>query len=103
MLPIGTWNINHVALDKIMQASAQIFILGVKIAAPAIVTLFLTSVAMGLTARAVPQMNIFFVGFPLRISVGFLSLTMAFPIFFYVFKKLLAVFENETIHLLKVM
>ena len=103
LLPIGTWHISHLAIDKIMHASAQVFVLGVKIAAPAIVTLFLTSVAMGLTARAVPQMNIFFVGFPLRITVGFLSLTMAFPLFFYVFKKLLAVFESDTMYILQVM
>ncbi|OPX34856.1 hypothetical protein B1H10_02625, partial [candidate division KSB1 bacterium 4484_188] len=83
--------------------SATVFVIGVKIAAPAMVTLFLTSVAMGLTARAVPQMNIFFVGFPLRISAGFVAIMMAFPLFFYVFKNLLHSFEADVMYLLKVM
>jgi len=87
----------------IMRISASVFVIGVKIAAPAIITLFLTSVAMGITARAVPQMNIFFVGFPLRIAAGFLSLIMAFPLFLYVFKKLLVGFESDVFYLLKVM
>lgn len=103
LLPIGTWSINEAAIQKIMHISASVFVIGIKIAAPAIVTLFLTSVAMGITARAVPQMNIFFVGFPLRIAAGFVALTMAIPLFFYVFKNLLNVFETDIMYLLKVM
>ena len=103
LLPIGTWTMDHLAIEKIMRLSASVFVIGIKIAAPAIVTLFLTSVAMGITARAVPQMNIFFVGFPLRISAGFLSLILAFPLFFYMFKKLLGSFEADVLYLLKVM
>ncbi|GAB4364604.1 MAG: flagellar biosynthetic protein FliR [Calditrichia bacterium] len=103
LLPIGTWSMPSVVITKIIKISASVFVIGVKIAAPAIVALFLTSVAMGLTARAVPQMNIFFVGFPLRISVGFISLIMAFPLFIYVFQKLLTEFESNLIYLLRVM
>jgi len=62
-VPIGSWEMNSLAIAKIMRISASVFVIGVKIAAPAIITLFLTSVAMGITARAVPQMNIFFVLF----------------------------------------
>jgi flagellar biosynthetic protein FliR len=102
-LPIGSWTMSGPAIHKIMRLSASVFIIGVKIAAPAMVTLFLTSVAMGITARAVPQMNIFFVGFPLRISVGFLSIIMALPLFIYIFKRLLVSFESDVLYLLKVM
>lgn len=103
LLPIGTWSMSSLAITKIMKISASVFIIGIKLAAPAIVTLFLTSVAMGLTARAVPQMNIFFVGFPLRISAGFVAMIMAFPLFFYLFKRLLISFETDIFYLLKVM
>ncbi len=103
LLPVGTWSINSLAIQKIITISASVFIIGIKIAAPAIVTLFLTSVAMGITARAVPQMNIFFVGFPLRISAGLISLIMAFPLFFYVFQKMLSTFETDIMYLMKVM
>ncbi len=102
-LPIGTWSIGALAIQKIMHISASVFVIGIKIAAPAIVTLFLTSVAMGITARAVPQMNIFFVGFPLRIAVGFLAIIMGMPMFLYVFKNLLTSFENDVLYLMQVM
>ncbi|MFZ0389258.1 MAG: flagellar biosynthetic protein FliR [Calditrichia bacterium] len=103
LLPVGTWNISGAAIQKIMEMSSSMFVIGIKIAAPAIVTLFLVSVAMGITARAVPQMNIFFVGFPLRISTGLFSLVIAFPLFFFVFSKLLNVFEKDILYLLQVM
>ncbi len=102
-LPVGTWSINALAIHRILQISASVFVIGIKIAAPAIVTLFLTSVAMGITARAVPQMNIFFVGFPLRIAVGFFAIIMGMPLFLYVFKNLLNSFENDVLYLMQVM
>lgn len=39
----------------------------VEIAAPLLGALFLTEVAMGLLARAAPQMNVFILGFPIKI------------------------------------
>jgi flagellar biosynthetic protein FliR len=103
LLPVGTWEMSELAITKIMKMSGAVFAIGVKIAAPAIVTLFLTSVAMGITARAVPQMNIFFVGFPIRITAGFFSIIMALPLFLYLFKVLLKNFESDILYLLQVM
>jgi flagellar biosynthetic protein FliR len=52
--------------------------LAVQLLAPVLALLFLTQVALGLVARAVPQIQIMIVGFPLTIAVGliFLSLTL---------------------------
>jgi len=103
VLPLGTWHLSGGALQIIMRLSAQVFIIGIKVAAPGIVTLFLTSVIMGIIAKAVPQMNIFFVGFPLRIFVGLASLTIGFPLFIYLFKNLMLNFENNITSLLRMM
>nr|NIV03375.1 flagellar biosynthetic protein FliR [Calditrichia bacterium] len=51
VLPIGSWKLSSMAIDKFIQMSAQIFVIGIKIGAPALVALFLTSVAMGIIAR----------------------------------------------------
>ena len=42
---------------------------------------FLTEVALGITARTVPQMNVFIVGFPLKIGVGLFVLAGSLPLF----------------------
>ena len=100
-IPVGGWNLPEPVLQRLLRLSADVFIVGLKIAAPAVVALFLTSVAMGIIARAVPQMNIFFVGIPLRVFVGFISIIFGMPLFVYVFGKLLNVFEQNVSLILK--
>ncbi len=51
-----------------------------RIAAPGIAALFLADVTLGLIARAVPQMNVFFVGIPPKIFLGLVILALASPV-----------------------
>jgi flagellar biosynthetic protein FliR len=46
------------------------FVLGIKIAAPAMAALIFTSAGLGICAKFVPQMNIMIVAFPLQIFIG---------------------------------
>ncbi|MCZ6512893.1 MAG: flagellar biosynthetic protein FliR [Nitrospinae bacterium] len=64
----------------IMKLFANTFVVAIKIAAPIMAILFFISIGLGLVARAVPQMNVFIVGFPLQIGAGLLmvGLTMSF-------------------------
>ena len=103
VIPIGGWHLGTRALQRIMEMSASIFVIGIKIAAPVMVTLFLTSVAMGIIARAVPQMNIFFVGIPFRIVAGFAAMILGLPLFIYVFQKLLTAFEQNISSIMQVL
>ncbi|HLY11202.1 MAG TPA: flagellar biosynthetic protein FliR [Planctomycetota bacterium] len=48
----------------------DVFRMGIGIAAPALVTLFLITVAMAFMARTAPEMNIFALSFTLRLAVG---------------------------------
>ncbi|MHC4605406.1 MAG: flagellar biosynthetic protein FliR [Planctomycetota bacterium] len=52
-----------------------------RLAAPAAITIFLVTLAMAFMARVVPEMNIFILGFTLRIVIGFMILMMAVGIF----------------------
>ncbi len=60
--------------------ASQMFLIAIKVAAPVIGVLLLINIAFGITARAVPQMNIFIVSFPLTIAIGltFLTIVMKF-------------------------
>ena len=77
-VPVGTpfdasrWSL---LIPKLGQAHAQ----GMLIAAPAGVCLFVLSGALVMLTRATPQMNLFSIGFPLRILAGLLSLLFFFP------------------------
>jgi flagellar biosynthetic protein FliR len=63
----------------IMEMTAQAFVIAVQIGAPVMVALMLTSVALGLLARTVPQMQIFIVAMPLKIILGLLFLGFSLP------------------------
>lgn len=73
----------------------DLFIVGIKLAAPAMATLFLLEVCMGIMARIVPQMNIFFVGLPIRLAVGMFIIIASLPVFYLFFSSLLRVWERD--------
>lgn len=56
-----------VLLAEMMAAS---FILAIRLAAPVLIALMMTSLAMGFLSRTMPQLNILSVGFQVRIMTG---------------------------------
>ena len=60
---------------------AATFTIAIKISLPVIVAIILTDVALGILARTMPQMNIFFVGIPAKIFVGLFVLAFALPFY----------------------
>ncbi|MBD2845273.1 flagellar type III secretion system protein FliR [Paenibacillus sp. IB182496] len=55
------------------------FMLALQLAAPLVVAMFLTDVGLGFLARVAPQYNVFVIGIPLKILVGFLLLMLLMP------------------------
>lgn len=55
------------------------FAIALKMALPLMVALFLTDVGLGLLTRAAPQFNVFVVGIPVKILVGFALLAILMP------------------------
>lgn len=80
LVPPGGLFLSEELANQIFSFSANMFILAVKIAAPVMAAVFLVDLALGLIARAAPQMNVLFIGFPLKIIVGFLFLGLLFTI-----------------------
>ena len=74
LVPAGGLLLGDVLLRQVFDLSAQLFVLAIKIAAPVMIALFLTEVALGLMNRAAPQMQVMMVGFPLKIAIGFFFL-----------------------------
>ncbi|MFO7818283.1 MAG: flagellar biosynthetic protein FliR [Thermodesulfobacteriota bacterium] len=80
LIPPGGLLITPMLVNRVLEFSAQIFILAVKIAAPVMATVILVDIALALVARAAPQMNVLFVGLPIRIMVGFIFLALLFKL-----------------------
>jgi len=103
VIPIGGVVFSKMISGKIVEMSGRIFIIAMKIGGPALAALFLTSFVMGIIARTVPQMNIFIVGFPLKISVGLLIVGLSMPLFIYVFGKFFEVFKRDVVQLIQIL
>jgi flagellar biosynthetic protein FliR len=58
---------------------ATIFISAVEIAAPVLIALIITDAGFGVVSRVMPQLNVFAVGFPAKILVGFLIVAASLP------------------------
>lgn len=65
----------------------QMLVVAVKLAAPVMVALLLASFAEGIIARTVPQINIFIVGFGIRIAFGIFVLMLSISFFVLVMSK----------------
>ncbi|MGC8653630.1 MAG: flagellar biosynthetic protein FliR [Candidatus Kryptoniota bacterium] len=103
VVPIAEMKITGGAVGAMVRITGMVFVTAIKIGAPVLIALFLTDVLMGIIARMVPQINVFFVGLPLKIGVGLVMLAVSMPFFVYVFSKLLEVFENDVVELMRVM
>jgi flagellar biosynthetic protein FliR len=60
-------------------ALASVFVIGLEVAAPAIIALIVADCAFAIVARAVPQMNVFVVGLPAKIMLGFATVAISLP------------------------
>ncbi len=68
---------------------AQVFMIAFQMSIPIVATLFLVDLALGITARTVPQLNIFVVGFPIKIGVSFLVLSIMMAVFVALMQKII--------------
>jgi flagellar biosynthesis protein FliR len=77
-LPVGGIQLSAPIMESLIHLSAQILIIGLRIAGPVLAVSVITDVVMGVIGRASPQVNIMIVGMPLKLLVGFACLSFSF-------------------------
>ena len=82
--------------QDIIQLTQNMLRVALKLAAPVFATLLVVNTVLAVLGRAVPQMNVFVMSFPLTIGAGLLAMSLAMPFTLSLFAK---EFENlvETI------
>jgi flagellar biosynthetic protein FliR len=84
-IPIGSEEVARFITDTFV----QMFLVAFQLALPIVGSLFLVDVALGIVARTVPQLNVFVVGLPLKILVGFVVILITIPTFFFLLKNVM--------------
>lgn len=80
-IPIGTVGLDPAIGTTALEVFIMAFLLAVHVAFPLIASGLLGEVAMGFIVRAVPQVNVFVVGIPLKIVLGFVMLILLLPVY----------------------
>ncbi len=78
-LPIGVFGLNLDGFQTVGTMLTDVTIFGLKIAAPVMVSIFLTNLGMGIIGKAVPQINVLVTSLQVTILVTFFVLVVSIP------------------------
>lgn len=84
-IPLGTAHIGARAGRVLTGEGSHLFELSLRFAAPMILFLLLADVAIAFASRVMPQLNIFFISLPLKISAGIYMVLVSLKIFQAIF------------------
>lgn len=71
-VPIGKFEVTGSAVKVLISMAGQVMVIGLKIAAPLLIAVFLSDLSLALLSRMAPQTNIFVLNFQVKIAVGLL-------------------------------
>lgn len=78
-MPIAVDGIGRAALWDLVSWGTTLFADGLLLSLPIVTALLLVNIGMGIVSRAAPQLNIFSVGFPVTLGLGFVLLWLTLP------------------------
>ena len=79
VVPLGQFALGERVANDLVALTTEALVISIRIGMPVAVALLLADVAFLVLGRSAPQMNIFFVGQPLKIGIGLIVFFMALP------------------------
>jgi len=80
LIPLGGAEFGKI-FDVSKEMVQKMLMFSIKIASPVILLMLITNIYLAFISKAAPQMNIFFIGYPVYLFVGFLTILMGIPVF----------------------
>jgi flagellar biosynthetic protein FliR len=80
-VPVGKAIYTQVMVDDMIKLFQNIFVTGFKMAAPVAAAILIADMALGVLSKAVPQINVFIVGMPLKILIGMIIIMFTVPMY----------------------
>ncbi len=79
-LPVSPIGLNPQDFWRVVGFGQAMFVNALLIALPVIISLLMVNIAMGVITRAAPQLNIFSIGFPATLLIGFFLILVSSPV-----------------------
>jgi len=80
LVPLNSLLVSPELMDQLIRLVGNLFVITVRVALPVLATLMLADLAMLIIARTVPQIQVFFLGIPIKVAAGFVTLLAAMPV-----------------------
>lgn len=79
VVSIGGAKVSEGLIRELLVVLGGSFVIAIQIALPIVAILLLIDGVLGIISRTIPQLNVFIIGFPLKIAVAFLTLMAILP------------------------
>lgn len=101
-LPVGQLTFNTAAIGNLADMVSYVLLLGLQIAAPVILSVFLANLSMGIIGKAVPQMNVLVTSMQTTVLVTMVVLLIIAPVTLGTMSGILDKMAGEFFTILKV-
>jgi flagellar biosynthesis protein FliR len=75
VLPVNS-PLPELSVEVLLRTTSQLIVSGLQMALPVLAALLLTDLTLGLLARVAPQIQVFFLGMPLKMGISLIMLTL---------------------------
>ena len=98
-LPPGGAHIAKVA-TAVIAMGEKMFVLAVRLSAPIVIAMLAVNLLLGFLYKAAPLLNVFFIGYPVYIMLGFVLILLGLPAFMEVTKSSFGSMSSDMIKVL---
>jgi flagellar biosynthetic protein FliR len=78
-MPVAVGPMQGNIADQVVHWAGRVFSAGLQLSLPIVAALLVTNMALGILTRAAPQLNLFGIGFPITLTVGFAMIGLTLP------------------------
>ena len=100
-IPLAGLSVSDAVLPTLLTLFGKACVIAVQLAAPVSVALLLATLALGILARLVPQMNVFMLSFPITFGLGLLILSLALPYLLGAIQGAFAQLDDDLIRMIR--
>jgi len=76
VIPLGQLTFSSNVISELGWLLGEMFGIALRLSAPIIAAVFIADVVLGVLSKTIPEMNVFMLGMPIKVFLGFLIITI---------------------------